>query len=70
MRYGHGAGGIIGLTLKPNALKKWAFSRHISSQFNKDVVELPTSNKNTAVTSHKEEKHSRIVADHKDSLKI
>ena len=38
MRYGHGAGGIIGITLKPSALKKWAFSMHICSQLKQDVI--------------------------------
>ena len=38
MRYGHGAGGIIGITLKPAALKKWAFSMHICSQLEEDVA--------------------------------
>ena len=28
MRYGHSTGGIIGITLKPDALKIWALSRH------------------------------------------
>ena len=26
--YGHGTNGIVGITLKPNALKKWALRMH------------------------------------------
>ena len=32
MRYGHGPGGMVGLTLNQNSLDKWALSTHISSQ--------------------------------------
>ena len=28
MRYGHGTGGIIGITLKPETLKTWTYSLH------------------------------------------
>jgi len=28
-RFGHSSGGIIGITLKPEALKVWALSRHM-----------------------------------------
>ena len=38
MKYGHGAKGIIGITLKPTAIKKWAFSMHIYTQLEKDVI--------------------------------
>ena len=29
MRYGHGPGGLIGITLSPSAVKRWALSLHI-----------------------------------------
>jgi hypothetical protein len=32
MRYGHGKGGIIGITLQPETLKTWALSLHICSK--------------------------------------
>ena len=32
MRYGHGPGGLIGITLSPNALKRWALSPHLCSR--------------------------------------
>ena len=28
MLYGHGIHGIVGITLKPSTLKKWAYSMH------------------------------------------
>lgn len=37
MRYGHSPGGIIGITLKPSTLKRWALSLHICSQLVNDV---------------------------------
>ena len=40
MRYGHGPGGLIGITLKPSALKHWALSLHICSRLIKDLAEM------------------------------
>ena len=40
MRHGHGRAGIIGITLKPEALKTWALSRHICSQLIQNLAEL------------------------------
>ena len=34
MRYSHGPGGIIGITLKPSTLERWALSLHVCSQLN------------------------------------
>ena len=31
MRYGHGPGGIIGITLQPSTMTRWALSLHICS---------------------------------------
>jgi len=70
MRYGHGVGGIIGITLNSSALKKWAFSMHIFSQLEEDVTEMTKGYKETEVTTHKEEKPSRMRADEQDRLKI
>jgi hypothetical protein len=70
MRYGHGAGSIIGITLKPAALKKWAFSMHICSQLEEDVTGMAMGYKEKEVTTHKEEKPSRIRADNQDRVNI
>ena len=32
MRYGYGPNGIVGITLQPSALKRWALSMHTSSR--------------------------------------
>ncbi len=40
MRYCHGVGSIIGITLKSNALKVWALSRYICCKVESDLVEL------------------------------
>ena len=38
MRYGHGPGGLIGITLKPSVLNRWALSLHICSRLIKDLA--------------------------------
>ena len=38
MRYGHGPGGIIGITLKPETLKTWALGLHICSRLEQDIT--------------------------------
>lgn len=58
------------MTLKPSALKKWAFSMHICSHLQDDIAEMTKGYTETEVTSHKEEKPSRIRADQQDRLKI
>ena len=71
MRFGHSPGGIIGITLQPSTLKRWALGLHICSQLKKDVMGLSTSQKHTkAVTVHKEEGPSRIKTDNEDRQKI
>ena len=70
MRYGHSAGGIVGITLNPNALKRWAFSMHICTQLAKDVEDMREGSPVDVVTTHKEEKPSRITSDHEDRAKL
>lgn len=40
MHYGHGPGGIVGLTLNQHALKRWALSLHACSHISKDLAEM------------------------------
>ena len=40
MRYGHGPGGIVGITLNEHALCRWALSLHICSRLTKDIADL------------------------------
>ena len=70
MRYGHGPEGVIGLTLNQKALERWALSLHITTQLQKDFMDLDDkANKNHA-TTHKEESNSRIRSDTEDRIKI
>ena len=68
MRYGHSVGGIIGITLKSNALKIWALSRHICCKIESDMGEM--EEQETGATRvqlyHKEETKARIQAEAKD----
>ena len=70
MRYGHGPHGIIAITMKPSALKKWAYSRHTCSLIVHDLTYMLESHKVTEVTTHKEEKPSRIRSDEEDTEKM
>lgn len=68
MRYGHSAGGIIGITLKSDALKIWALSRHICCKIESDMMDMEdeeTSHSRMQLY-HKEEGNARIEADEKD----
>ena len=69
MRYGHGPGGIIGNTLEPGTLTRWALNLHICSRLIKDVTSL-TDDPNSDVITHKEEMNSRIKSDNLDREKI
>ena len=40
MRYGKSPGGIVGVTLNPGVVKKWATSLHISTEFLNDLDEM------------------------------
>ena len=63
MRYGHSPSRIIGITLKPATIKKWALGLHICSQLVKDVSEMKENDGQTSVTVHKKEIHARKQAD-------
>ena len=68
MRYGHSVGGIIGITLKSNALKIWALSRHICCKIESDMGEMEEEELGATRVQlyHKEEAKARIQADAKD----
>ena len=70
MRYGHGKGGIIGITLKPETLKTWALSLHICSVLESDLADMANSENTSDQTSHKEESKARINTDAHDRLGI
>ena len=55
MRYDHGQGEIIGITLKPEILKTWAYSLHTYHGIIDDLNEMRDNERLSAQTSHKEE---------------
>ena len=69
MRYGHGPGGIIGITLEPGTLTRCALSRHICSRLTKDVANMTGESKSESITTHNEEMSSRIKSDINDREK-
>jgi len=68
IRFGHSSGCIIGITLKPEALKVWALSRHICCQILMSLKEIEDGEDNQMVcqTYHKEEGNGKITSDAKD----
>ena len=65
MKYCHGSGGIVGITLNEHALCRWALSLHICSRLTKDIADLKEATL-FEVDHHKEESTSRIKADSDD----
>ena len=59
MCYGHGPGGLIGITLNEKNVHIWAMNLHICSRLMKDMADLKDSS-SVGITSHKEELVSRI----------
>lgn len=70
MRYGHGSGGIIGLTLSESALTRWALSLHTCSRLVQDLDNLRDPKEEACATVHKEEAVARIASDAEDRGKI
>ena len=70
MRYGHGRSGIIGLTLKPEAVKTWAFSMHACNSVLNNLDNMRDSDASvtgqSSQTQHKEESKTRIKIDSVD----
>ena len=65
MRYGHGPRGIIGIILKPEALKMWALGLHICSRLEQDIADITEGKGVTIQETHKEETTARIRSDAK-----
>ena len=62
MRYGHGHSGIIGLTLDKEAVKTWAYSRHVFSR-SKHALDAMSNQDSQPSSQHKEEGAERIRKD-------
>ena len=63
MRYGHGPGGLVGITLNVAAMKQWALSLHTCSQLVKDLTDLKDGGHKIQITRHKEESAARKASD-------
>ena len=61
MRYGKGPGGLVGVTLKPSTIQRWALSRHTTSR-----DEMSHQQGTREATTHKEEMPGRMASDAKD----
>ena len=70
MRYGHEAGGLVGLTLKPAAVTAWALSLHVCSQLCADLSSMKDGPGTKEMTTHKEESIARIHSDALDREKL
>lgn len=68
MRYGHGQSGIIGITLKPETLKTWAYSLHSCNTIISHLDHMRTQEQCRPIsqTHHKEETKARMKTDAKD----
>ena len=53
MKFGSFPGGLVGITLKPNSVTRWAYSFHKLSQMIKDIKKLHDTS--TSKGNHKEE---------------
>ena len=70
MCYGHGPGGLVGITLNAAAMKRWALSLHTCSQLVKDLADLKDGGHKIQITRHKEESAARKASDDIDRQKI
>ena len=70
MRYGHEAGGLVGLILQPSAVSRWAPSLHVTSQLRLDLTAMKDGRQNKVTTTHKEESMSMIKSDEVDREKL
>ena len=64
VRYGKGPGGIVGVTLQPNVVKKWANSFHITTQILKDLEDMREKAQSKSQEFHKEEAKGRRSDEH------
>ena len=66
MRYGHSQGGIVGITLKPETLKTWAYSIHICHSILNDLADMRDEKVSECQITHKEETNAKIKSDATD----
>ena len=68
MRYGHGQSGIIGITMRPETLKTWAYSFHACNTVVSSLDQMRTQEQHVPAsqTHPKEEAKARVKTDTKD----
>ena len=66
MRYGHSKARIVGITLKPETLKMWAYSLHICHSILNDLSEMRDNVSAATQLTHKEEGAARVQLDSVD----
>ena len=70
MRYGHSRQGIVGITLKPEAVKTWAYSLHSCYSLLNNLNAMRNDQQVSIQMSHKEETPARIKLDQADRKKL
>lgn len=68
MKFGSSPGGLVGITLNPKAVFRWAYSFHKLSTMIKDLKEINEESSSTDM--HKEEYEGRMKSDLEDRMKI
>ena len=68
MRYGHGKSVIIGIILRPETLKTWAYSLYACNTVVSNMDQMRTQEQHVPAsqTHHKEEAKARVKTDTKD----
>ncbi|KAG0720169.1 hypothetical protein GWK47_006923 [Chionoecetes opilio] len=61
---------LVGLTLQPSAVSRWALSLHVCSQLRVDLLALKDGQTNRSTTTHKEETNSRMKSDAAEREKL
>jgi len=70
MKYGHSKSGIVGITLKPETLKTWAYSLHACHSIMQDLNEMRDNDGPQSQTHHKEESAAIIRSDETDRVAL
>ena len=70
MQYGKGPSGLIGLTLKPKVVKKWARGLKTCIEIMEDLEQMRKSIPEKHQLVHKEEGQGRIKTDSQDRCNI
>ena len=66
MCYGKGPGGLVGVTLKPSTIKRWALSLHTTSRVESDIDDMRHEQGTREAATHKEEVPGILAPDAND----